>query len=93
MRFDQVLNVDIGHVILMVAIVGIILFYKRKEGLDVSRVNIKPCHSESCLDACYRKAQNGELYGCGSPDGYVPFSPDECNLQYRKCVLHGCGVN
>jgi len=73
-----------------------------KEGLDVqggcpAGVNVQPVHWKSCrcpsceADALY-KAQHGYLYGCNPNNPYVPYSKEECNYQYRKAALHGCGV-
>ena len=46
------------------------------------------CNCQSCADACYQRALRGELAGCGGPNPNY----DQCNSEYRKCLLHGCGV-
>ncbi len=108
--FDQEISFDMGHLLLLIALVGFIFFVANrcklscngKEGLDVqggcpAGVNVQPvhwksCRCPSCEEAVLQKAQNGELYGCNPNNPYVPYSKEECNYQYRKASLHGCGV-
>ena len=47
-----------------------------------------PCKCASCSEACYQRALSGQLPGCG---GRNP-NYDQCNLEYRKCLLFGCDV-
>lgn len=61
-------------------------------GVDVNPVHWKSCRCPSCLQAVLEKAQKGYLYGCNPNNPYVPYSKEECNYQYRKAALHGCGV-
>lgn len=104
--FDQEINFDIGHFVLLFALVGFVFFVANRckitcnssEGLDVTGgVNVNPvhwksCRCPSCETAALHMAQNGQLYGCDPSNPYVPFSKEECNYQYRKASLHGCGV-
>lgn len=46
------------------------------------------CRCADCAEACYQRALNGELPGCGGPNPNY----DQCNNEYRKCLLHGCDV-
>jgi len=100
---DQEISFDIGHLVLLVALIGFIFFVANKcklacggkgdkENLEVQKVHWKSCRCPDCTQACYQKAKNGELYGCNPNNPYVPYSPEECEYQYRKCTLHGCGV-
>ena len=107
---DQEISFDMGHMLLLLAIVGFVFFVASRcklscggqEGLKVqggckAGVNVQPigwksCRCQSCEDAALAKAQNGELYGCNPNNPYVPYSKEECNYQYRKAMLHGCGV-
>lgn len=104
--FDEEISFDTGHLILLLALVGFLLFVSLRcsikcggeEGLNVSLpngvqpMNPIPCHCSACAAAVLEKAQNGELYGCNPNNPYVPYSKEECNYQYHKNMLHGCGI-
>ncbi len=92
--FNQEITFDIGHVLLFLAIFGVIvyvLFYRKSEGLDVDPVVPTLCKCPACADECLRRAQNNELYGCSNDNPLLPHSDGECILNYRKCLL-SCGV-
>ena len=104
---DQEINFDMGHLVLLIALVGFIFFVSKrckmtcdgKEGLcvaesgvDVAPVHWKSCRCPSCESAALDMARNGYLYGCNPNNPYVPYGKEECNYQYRKASLHGCGV-
>jgi len=102
---DTEITFDIGHLILIVALVVFALYALRRcndENLvspsdianlvDVNPVKYRPCKCEDCGAAVMQKAQSGNLYGCNPNNPYVPFSKEECNFQYMKNMLHGCRV-
>ena len=102
---DQEISFDIGHLVLLLALVGFIFFVAKRcklscggnEGLNVKGVDVqpthwKPCRCASCEEAVLQKARDGYLYGCDPNNPYIPYSKEECNYQYRKNSLHGCGV-
>ena len=97
---NQEISFDMGHLLLLLALVGFLFFVAFRcrincggsENLEVQKVHWKSCRCPSCLEAVYEKAMNGELYGCDPNNPFVPYSPEECNYQYRKAALHGCGV-
>lgn len=59
-----------------------------RENLVVPRVNQVKCKCPGCAEACYQRALNGELPGCGEHD----MNYDQCNYNYRMCMLTGCGI-
>ena len=61
-------------------------------GVDVLPVNRKSCRCPDCAKVALTQAQTGQLYGCNPNNPYVPYSKEECNYQYRKALLHGCGI-
>ena len=103
---DREISFDTGHLLLLLALIGFILYlvYRQKsaEGLKVNGVEVgdngiqpihwKSCRCSDCGDAVLKKAENGYLYGCDPKNPFVPYSKEECNYQYRKAMLHGCGV-
>jgi hypothetical protein len=105
---QQEINFDLGHIILILALVFFVIFvsqkcklscsYSDKEGLtispdlDIQPVYWKPCRCENCNLAALDKAKNGYLYGCDPNNPIAPFSREECNYQYRKAALHGCDI-
>ena len=103
---EQEISFDMGHAILLLALVGFIYYIvtrckiNGKEGMHghpLGGVNVEPvhpkvCHCPDCAKVALEQAQSGQLYGCNPNNPYVPYSPEECNLQYRKTLLHGCGV-
>ena len=97
---DQEINFDMGHMLLLLALIGFIFFVSKqcriscngKEGMDVRPVHWKSCRCPSCMNVAYQQAKDGQLYGCDPNNPYVPYSPEECNYSYRKTALHGCGV-
>ncbi len=107
--FDQEITFDMGHLLLLFALVGFIFFVTNrcklacndKEGLavgnspagvDVQPIHWKSCRCPSCEATALEQARTGQLYGCNPSNPYVPYSKEECNYQYRKASLHGCGV-
>jgi len=60
--------------------------------LSIQKVHYQQCRCPSCVEAVYQKALSGDLYGCNASNPYIPYSKEECNYQYRKNALHGCGV-
>lgn len=94
--FNQDITFDAGHFILLAALVLFIFFMFKKcsgsENLTIQRVHNTQCNCQSCLDAAYSKAMNGQLYGCDPNNPFVPYSEEECNYSYRKEALHGCNV-
>lgn len=91
---DQEITFDIGHLILLLVLVGFVLFVvqRYREGLEIQKVHIRECRCQDCLDVALHQAQTGQLYGCDPNNPYVPYSPEECEYSYRKAALHGCGV-
>ena len=97
---DQEISFDIGHLLLLLALVGFIFFVTNRckltcnnsEGLNIQPVHWKSCRCPSCVETAYQQAQSGQLYGCDPNNPFVPFSDEECNNSYRKTALHGCGV-
>jgi hypothetical protein len=105
---DQEINFDVGHLVLLLALIGFLLFVmmrcKADENLKVGEtagcpagVNVQPVHWKSCRcpdceTVALQQARNGELYGCNPNNPYVPYSKEECDYQYRKALLHGCNV-
>jgi hypothetical protein len=100
---DQEISFDIGHLVLLLALVGFIFLVVRrckseglivagKGGIEIQPVNWKSCRCPSCEEAALDMARKGQLYGCDPNNPFVPFSNEECNYQYRKAALHGCGV-
>lgn len=105
---DQEITFDMGHLVLLFALVGFIFFVAKRckltcnggsegltvgaAGVDVQPVHWKSCRCASCNATALEQARNGDLYGCNPNNPYVPFSKEECNYQYRKAALHGCGV-
>lgn len=90
---DQEITFDIGHLLLLVALVAFILYIaRRNEGLDVRKIHYKSCRCPTCAEVAYQQAKDGQLYGCNPKNPYVPYSPEECNYSYRKTMLHGCGI-
>lgn len=94
---NKEINVDIGHLLLLAVVVGIVLFVSnrcrlecgsRSENLDVPRIHQNLCRCPSCAETCYQRAVTGVLPGCSNTDGNF----DQCNNSYRKCLLFGCGV-
>jgi len=93
---DTDIKLDLGHVLLLVALVVFVLFVANgcslscgnSENLDVPKFVAKECHCKSCAEACYERALNGELDGCNEQDPNY----DQCNNSYRTCLLGGCGV-
>jgi len=61
----------------------------KRENLEVRRVPSTGCSCGGCERKCYELATTGSLYGC-NPHAQ-PYSPELCELSYRKCALHGCG--
>ena len=97
--FSQEINFDIGHLILLIALFGFIFYVVRycrgssgaTEGLEVAPVIANKCKCSDCAAACFEKVLNNEFYGCRKDDPLTPYSPQQCEYEYRKCVLHGCG--
>ena len=107
---DQEISFDMGHMLLLLALVGFVFFVANRcklacgngtEGLQVggctAGVNVQPvtatkCRCPDCAATALQQARDGQLYGCNPNNPYVPFSKEECNNQYRKALLHGCGV-
>lgn len=102
---DEEITFDIGHLVLLLALIGFIVFVSSRcsfscsstEGLNVSGVDVQPVHYKSCrcpdcLQVALEQARSGQLFGCNPNNPYVPYSKEECNYQYRKAALHGCGV-
>jgi len=98
--FNEEINFDMGHLILLIALVLFVFFVAMRcklscgdnEGLEIPRVHWKQCRCPTCEEAVYNKAVSGELYGCDPNNPLIPYSQEECYNQYRKGVLHGCGV-
>lgn len=109
--FDQEINFDMGHLLLLISLVGFIFFIASrcrlscsgndgKESLDVAAMNAraiqplkwKSCRCPDCEQAALSMAENGHIYGCDPNNPFVPYSGDECNYEYRKTSLHGCGI-
>jgi hypothetical protein len=105
--FEQEITFDMGHLVLLLALIGFIFFVasrcklscgNSKEGLDVPESDglqmVRPpeCKCPSCNEAAFQKAKDGYLYGCDPNNPIAPYSKEECNYQYRKAALHGCGV-
>lgn len=106
--FHQDIKVDLSHLVLLAVIVMGVLFLTRKcslqcggnqEGLRIGNDSCgggmvlpkaceAPCKCASCSEACYQRALSGQLPGCGGPNPNY----DQCNLEYRKCLLFGCDV-
>ena len=92
------ITIDMGHLLLLAAIVAGILFVSNRcrlecggsqENLDVPRLDRNLCKCPSCAETCYQRALNGQLPGCGGCNGT---NYDQCNDSYRRCLLSGCGV-
>lgn len=94
--FNQEINFDLCHLILFLAIFGLIfyvLFYRNKnEKLDVQPVQPTLCKCPSCAEMALQQVQNNELYGCTPDSLLLPHSDDECLFSYRKQMLHGCAI-
>jgi hypothetical protein len=97
---EQEISFDMGHLLLLIALVLFVFFVASRckltcngnENLEIQRVHWKSCRCPACEPAVYNKAMTGELYGCDPNNPYVPYSEEECNYQYRKNALHGCGI-
>lgn len=94
----QNISFDAGHIVLLVslALLAIFIIFKCKaskpENLEVQRIYVKPCRCTTCADTCYERAKKGLLYGCDPNNPFTPFGGDECEFQYRRCMLDGCGI-
>jgi hypothetical protein len=86
---NKELNLDVSHLILFIILIAVVLYVVKSssENLEVPQANFIPCKCPSCADACYQRALNGQLPGCGGELNY-----DQCNNSYRKCLLFGCDV-
>jgi len=95
------INLDLGHVVLLLVLIGFVFYLvwkARKEGMQVDGkpwpvpVVARSCKCPDCAASALDKAQSGVLYGCNENDPYIPSSPEICNYSYRKELLHGCGI-
>jgi hypothetical protein len=89
------INLDIGHVLILAALIGLVVFLAckyRSEGLNVPQVVQRSCHCKSCQDVAYEKLRNNEYYGCRKDNPLEPYSEEQCYLEYRKALLTGCNV-
>lgn len=95
---NQEIKFDVGHMILLLALIVFVFFvsYKCKlfgpENLDVDPVHYKSCRCQKCAQVALQRARDGDMYGCDPNNPFVPFGGDECNYQYHKTMLHGCGI-
>lgn len=93
---NQEITFDAGHLLLLLAIFAFIFYCvqycNKKEGLNVQQVKPQICKCKDCASECFRRALNNEFYGCRKDDPLNPYSPQQCETEYRKCMLHGCGI-
>lgn len=97
---NQEITFDMGHMILLLALVVFVFFVSSKcklscngsENLDVAPVHYKSCRCPGCAQTALQRARDGDMYGCDPNNPFVPFSGDECVNQYHKTMLHGCGI-